>query len=197
MNHFAALRTLQAWTVTGILLLVALMPIKSRAADQLLLTLTMVEYSYPAGRTGTIRIYSTTTASPFASDPSMRVYNTGLWAVTDWTSLGNCSSSFLAGGHQQGWLLGPETNTSSIRSLHPTANVAYGVITGVFGDTGWASRYNCSGGAIVEQYAYLYAFLLPQSTYVAGQGYHVGDVWYSTDYSPNGNWYYLYSSTPL
>lgn len=179
------------------LLLIALAPLKSYGADQLLMTLNMVEYSYPAGRTGTIRIYHTATRSPFANDPNLRIYDTGLWAVTDWNSIGACNSSFLAGGHQEGWLLGPVTNINDIRPIHPTATLLYGIITGQFGDQGWASRYSCTGSSISEQYSFLYAFLLPKSTYVQGQGYHVGDVWYVTDYSPNGNWYYLYSPTPL
>jgi len=168
-----------------------------QAAPRLVLQLSLVEYSFPAGRTGTIKIYVPDAASPFRNDPNMRVYDTGLWAVTDWSSLGGCSSSFLAGGHQEGWLLGPERNLASIRNFHPTALVAYGVLTGYFGDTGFAYRYSCSGGQIVETSTALYAFLLPQAVYVQGQGYHVGDVWYSSDFNPSGNWYYVYSPTPL
>lgn len=179
------------------LLAALILPAAAYSAPRLVMQLSMVEYSYPAGRTGTIKIYVPDTASPFATNPNLRVYDTGLWVVTDWNSLGSCNSSFLAGGHQEGWLLGPETDISEIRNFHPTATAAYGVITGYFGDTGYATRYSCSGSAIAESSAILYAFLLPQSTYIQGQGYHVGDVWYSTDYNPSGNWYYLYSSSPF
>lgn len=74
---------------------------------------------------GGVSIYVPDMASPFRSNPSMRMYDSGLWVKTDWNGLVSCNSSFLAGGHQEGWLLGPETNISSIRGFHPAATVAY------------------------------------------------------------------------
>lgn len=171
------------------------LPTAVQSAPRLVLTLSMVEYSYPAGRLGTIKIYVPDTASPFRGNPDFQEFDTGFWAITDWGSVGNCSSSFLAGGHQEGWLLGPVTDQATIRYIHPSASTLFGVLTGYFGDTGYATRYSCSGSAIPEAWSILYIFLLPTATFVPGQGYHVGDVWYTTDYSPSGNWYYLYSSS--
>ena len=171
------------------------LPTAAQSAPRLVLTLSMVEYAYPAGRVGTIKIYVPDFASPFGGNPDFREFDTGFWVITDWGSLGACNSSFLAGGHQEGWLLGPVTDVTTLRYLHPSANTLFGVLTGYFGDTGFANRYSCSGAALPEIWSILYIFLLPQSTFVQGQGYHVGDVLYSTDLNPSGNWYYLYSSS--
>ncbi|MFA6499417.1 MAG: hypothetical protein WC256_03960 [Desulfurivibrionaceae bacterium] len=145
-----------------------------------------------------MKIYIPDGPSPFGSIPDLRIFDTGLWAVTEWNSLGGCNSSFLAGGHQEGWLLGPVTDISAVRSMHPTASMYFAVATGMFGDTGYATRYPCSGAPITEPWSIMVPFILPQPhSYVPGQGYHVGDLWYATDYNSSGNWYYLYSPTPL
>ena len=183
------------WGVLFSLVAALIFPLVAQAAPRLVLTLSMVEYSYPAGRLGTVKIYAPDAASPFRGNPDFQEFDTGFWVVTDWGSVGNCSSSFLAGGHQEGWLLGPVADLTTIRYIHPSATALFGVLTGFFGDTGYATRYSCSGTAIPEVWSFMYIFLLPSANYVQGQGYHVGDIWYTTDYSPSGNWYYLYSNT--
>ena len=93
-------------------------------------------------------------------------------------------------------MLGPVTDPYTIGSYDAAATVAYGIMTGYFGDTGYAYRLTCSNTRIPETNANLYAFLFPKATYVNGRGYWVGDVLYQSDYWPPGNWYYLYSSSP-
>lgn len=174
-----------------VMLLVGLIPLNAYSANKLILTLNLQEYTYPAGRTGTIKVYQPDATSPFANNPNWAVYNTGLWVTTNWGSLGHCNSSFLAGGLLNSWLLGPVTDIPTIRQFHPTATVAYGMFPGQLGDNGNAVRYDCTGAAIPDTNPILLVFLLPQPEYWQGQSYHIGDVWYSTDLNPSGNWYYV------
>lgn len=169
----------------------------AQATPRLALQFSLVEYSWPAGRTGTLQIYIPDSPSPFGSIPGFQIYDTGLWSVTSWDSLGGCNTSFLAGGRQEGWVLGPVTDPAAVRSMHPTAVGYFAVGTGMFGDTGYANRYSCYGSPTAEPWSILALFILPQSSYIPGQGYHIGDVWYATEYNSSGNWYYVFSPNPL
>lgn len=166
----------------------------------LLFTLNLVEY-YPDGRTGTVQVYSvpSTGYGPSISslDPSLKPYDTGLGVVTTWNSKGGCGGSFLAGGRQVGWLLGPITDKALVQSYDPYASVAYGVFTGLFGDIGSAVGNNCDGSTYSEKWSYWLVFLRTNQGYFAGQGYLVGDGLYITERYQKGNWYYIYSDKPL
>lgn len=170
------------------------------ATPVVVLTLTLVEY-YPDGRTGTVQIYSLP-ASGYGShmgalDPSLKPYDTGLGVVTTWNSKGGCGGSFLAGGTQVGWLLGPVTDKSIIQSYDPYASLLYGVITGMYGDIGYAVGNNCDGSTYKEKWSYWLIFLRTNPGYYSGQGYLVGDGLYVTERYQKGNWYYIYSNRPL
>lgn len=167
---------------------------------KLVYSFNLMEY-YPDGRNGTVQIYSVTRADfgmPISTlNPSLKPLDTGLGVITTWISKGGCNGSFLAGGKQVGWLLGPVTDKATVQSYDPYATIAYGVITGVFGDIGYAVGNNCNGTTYNEKWSYWLIFLRPNPGYFQGQGYLIGDGLYMTDKYPQGNWYYIYSDKPL
>lgn len=158
---------------------------------------TMVERGDPTlARTGTLRLYNSNRQPPFAANPAVTGITTMLWVISDWRSVGDCNTPFQAGGHQEGWVLGPVTDPATLAPYDVTATAAYGALTGYYGDAGYSYRLSCSNTRIDEAKANLYAFLFPKATFVTGQGYWVGNVLYQSDYWPAGNWYALYSATP-
>jgi hypothetical protein len=192
--------------IVGLIAVVSAFPNLAFSASpppKLVLSFNLVEY-YLNGRTGTIKVYSVSGpeyGTPIGKlDPSLKSLDTGLGVVTTWESKGGCFGSFLAGGQQVGWLLGPVTDKATIQSFYPSASLisaAYGVITGEFGDIGYAVGNNCDGSTYKEKWAYWLIFLRTTSSYYPNYGYLVGDGWYQTERYPQGNWYYIYSDKPL
>jgi len=166
------------------------------AAEDPLLTMTMEEWT--GGRTGPLKIFppigpSAVVGTDFAD------LDTGFWATADWGSI--CASNVsLAGGHAEGWLLGPIDDIETIRSIHPTATLLYGVVVGdgsfFPAGLGTGTRNSCGGGSSNVAFGVLYIFIEPTATFDDGR-YRVGDVWYLTELDGAGNWYRLYNPTPL
>lgn len=181
-------------------------------ADETIMTLQMEENSF-APRTGTINIIiPTVNTSPFTGDPDFSPLETGLLIDAVWEKI--CSSNVaLAGGHFNGWLLGPLVDGTldlDIDDLHDeyreifglgpgnTATNLFASLAGDFFGTptgGSAQRFNCSGGTDNAEFGFLLIFLWPNATTFADKGFYVGDVFYQTEIGTQH--YFLYHSTPL
>ncbi len=172
------------------------------SAPQLVLSLRLVEYC-PHGRSGAIDVYALDPSpggygpSMSSLDPDLKPYDTGLGVVTTWNGTGGCGGAFQAGGQQVGWLLGPVTDRLKFQSLAPYAASLYGVVTGIYGDIGYAVDDNCDGSSYSEKWSYWQIFLRSNPDYIQGQGYYVADGRYVTERYQAGNWYSIYSDKPL
>lgn len=182
------------------------------SADDTILQLRIEENSF-APRTGTLDIIvPSTSSSPFASDPDLAVFDSGLKIDAQWESI--CSSNVaLAGGQLNGWLLGPatdETLGSSINEIHDSLRTAFGLGPGNFatmmtvtiaGDffglatDGIAQRFSCSGGIDTADFAIMYIFLWPDATTFADKGFYIGDIFYQTEIGIQHH--FLYHSAKL
>lgn len=165
-------------------------------AEDPLLTITMEEWT--GGRSGPLKIFAPMGPSGVAGT-ELADLDTGFWATADWSSI--CASNVsLAGGHAEGWLLGPIDDIPTIRAWHPTATLFYGVVVGdgsfFPASLGTGTRNPCGGGSSDIAFGILYIFLEPNATFFDGR-YRVGDALYITELSEAGNWYRLYHPTPL
>jgi hypothetical protein len=162
-------------------------------AETLLLSLNMVENS-ALPRTGTLKVYAPDTPNPYLADGFAGPFVVDWWARLNWESI--CSQNIsLGGGSAEGWVFDITAFDPSFSGLF---NSVYAVVAGSFlseGDGSSAQRTPCNSGSIPLDYAIalVYVYNPEERSVVPGRGTLIGQVLYVTDYSPEGQLYFLYN----
>lgn len=156
------------------------------------------------GRQGTMKIYAPQGGEHGMTiselQPENKHLDLGLWVETLWNNKGSCNDAgFLNGGQQEGWLLGPVTDRDFMaQAQRPDSPVAYGVLTGSFGDLGKAVEFSCDNltNNELEGSSWL-LFVRSKSEFSAQHGYWVAEGWYPDASEEGGSWYSIYNDKPF